>query len=163
LSNQKGPKKKIKMEEQSINEEYDRYLKLMNNFEPSNYENILDFHRKIKEQFPRITKIAFEVLAIPGSSSDCESIASIAKIVWTERRNKMSPILLEAIVMEKVNEKFYKTLEQQLQLHVPLNSSNIEFNCDEEMIANDEFENEYNFLKFLYLVIGYSWRFQSRK
>jgi len=106
--------KKIKIEEkENTNDEYERYLNVLQNFNSTNYDNILDFHAKIKNEFPRITQIAFEILAIPGSSSDCESIASIAKNIWTERRNKMSPALLEAIVMEKVNEKFYKKLEQQ--------------------------------------------------
>lgn len=73
-----------------------------------------------------------------GSSSDFESIASIAKTVWTERRNKMSPLLLEAIVMEKVNEKFYKKLEQlELQTKMSLDNTNIELNDDEEMIFNE--------------------------
>jgi len=59
------PKKKNKLEEEIVRDEYDRYLKLLQNFETSDYENILDFHRKIKHQFPRITKLAFEILAIP--------------------------------------------------------------------------------------------------
>jgi len=95
-------KRKIKSEgKESVTDEYDRYLKVLKNFDESNFENVLEFHSKIKDQFPRISQISFEILAIPGSSSDCESIASIAKNIWTERRNKMSPALLEAIVMEK--------------------------------------------------------------
>jgi len=101
---------------------------------------VLEFHSKIKDQFPRISQISFEILAIPGSSSDCESIASIAKNIWTERRNKMSPALLEAIVMEKVNEKFYKILEQQeFESNKPIEQiplSNFEFNDDID-IEND--------------------------
>jgi len=131
---------------ESVKEEYDRYVQILENFKEQNYENVLDFHSKIKDQFPRISQLAFEILAIPGSSSDCESIASIAKNIWTERRNKMSPALLEAIVMEKVNEKFYKKIEQEeFESKTPIQEivlSNCEFNDDVDIIENDIFENE---------------------
>jgi len=84
---------------------------LLEKFDVRSFDNVLQFHSSIKKDFPKISQIAFDILAIPGSSADCESIASIAKNIWTDRRSKMSPALLEAIVMEKVNHKVYNKIE----------------------------------------------------
>jgi len=92
---------------------YKNYLvnDLRNILERNEFCNVLEFHKQIQNKYPTISSIAFDYLGIPTSSADCESIASLCKIVLNDRRSTLNSQLFEAIVMEKYNDKLYQDLE----------------------------------------------------
>lgn len=63
---------------------------------------VIDWWRVHAEQFPRLSRLAVDILSIPSSSAEIERIFSLAGLVITSQRNRMAPYTLEAIVCLKV-------------------------------------------------------------
>ncbi|KZT18614.1 hypothetical protein NEOLEDRAFT_1021773, partial [Neolentinus lepideus HHB14362 ss-1] len=51
--------------------------------------------------YPTIFKLAMDILPIQGSAVPCERVFSSGKETVTDRRNRLSPELMEALQMLK--------------------------------------------------------------
>jgi hAT family C-terminal dimerisation region len=52
-------------------------------------------------RYPTLFRLAMDILPIQGSSVPCERVFSSAKETMTDRRNKISPELMEALQLLK--------------------------------------------------------------
>ena len=50
-----------------------------------------------RNTFPRLSKLALDIFAIPAMAADCERAFSLAKLTLTSQRLSMSPEVLEAV------------------------------------------------------------------
>jgi len=96
-------------------DELSQYEKIINKSDLfAEYPNgILEFWNKNRIIFPNLSFLAIEVLAIPVSSADCESIASICGNILTEQRSTMNQDLLFATCFLKFNENFLKKISNE--------------------------------------------------
>lgn len=58
-----------------------------------------------RREYPRVSRLALDILAIPPMSADCERAFSSAKLLLTSQRNKMLPENMEEIELLKAWEK----------------------------------------------------------
>lgn len=58
-----------------------------------------------RNQYPTIFKLAMDILPIQGSAVPCEWVFSSAKQTMTDRRNNISPELMEALQVLKYSVK----------------------------------------------------------
>lgn len=62
---------------------------------------VIDWWRVYAEQFPRLSRMAVDVLSIPTSSAEIERVFSLSKLVITSQRHRMALSTLEAIICLK--------------------------------------------------------------
>jgi hypothetical protein len=79
------------------NTELDRYLRL----ESQAVDNPIDWWRSHMDEYPRLAKLALNILAIPAMASDCERAFSLAKLIMTSQRTRMSDLTLGELMMLK--------------------------------------------------------------
>jgi hypothetical protein len=48
-------------------------------------------------QFPTVSQLALDILAIPAMATDCERSFSLAKLTWTSQRLSMTAETLEKL------------------------------------------------------------------
>lgn len=54
-----------------------------------------------QQQFPRLSALALDILAIPAMAADCERSFSIAKLSVSSQRHSMNPETLEMLQLLK--------------------------------------------------------------
>lgn len=62
---------------------------------------VIDWWRLHAERFPRLSRMAVDILSVPASSSECERVFSLSKLVITSQRHRMTAETLQAIVCLK--------------------------------------------------------------
>lgn len=77
--------------------ELDRYLRL----ESQNVDDPVAWWRTHMDEFPRLSKLALDILAIPAMASDCERAFSLAKLIMTSQRIRMNDLTLGELMMLK--------------------------------------------------------------
>ena len=70
---------------------------------PHQVQDPIRWWRDNEGRFPRLSKMAFTLLSIPGMSAECERVFSLAKLLLTSQRQGMS----EAVVGEFLVTKHY--------------------------------------------------------
>jgi hypothetical protein len=54
-----------------------------------NVDDIIDWWRLRQEEFPVLSRMAFDILSIPGTSAEIERVFSAAGRLLTDDRNKL--------------------------------------------------------------------------
>ena len=90
------------MDKDTIEFELEKYLKLDIEYETSNELGPFYFYSK-NENFKRLNILARAILSVPATSVPSECLFSHAGLIQTEIRNRLSPVLLESIVLIKDN------------------------------------------------------------
>ena len=62
----------------------------------------ISYWRSMRERYPRLAQMAFDVLTIPASSADCERMFSELGDLLEPRRMRMKPQLISAIQCTKM-------------------------------------------------------------
>ena len=52
-------------------------------------------------EFPRLSRLALDILAIPAMAADCERVFSIAKLMITSQRHRLQEDKIEKIQLLK--------------------------------------------------------------
>ncbi|OBS16461.1 hypothetical protein FPOA_12113 [Fusarium poae] len=73
--------------------ELERYLRL----EPQETEDPIEWWMAHQGQFPMISQLALDILAIPAMATDCERLFSLAKLTLTTQRLSMTKETLEKL------------------------------------------------------------------
>ncbi|ENH69324.1 Putative AC transposase [Fusarium oxysporum f. sp. cubense race 1] len=73
--------------------ELERYLRL----EPQETEDPIEWWMAHQGQFPMISQLALDMLAIPAMATDCERSFSLAKLTLTTQRLSMTTETLEKL------------------------------------------------------------------
>ncbi|EXK25883.1 hypothetical protein FOMG_17497 [Fusarium oxysporum f. sp. melonis 26406] len=73
--------------------ELERYLRL----EPQETEDPIEWWMARQGQFPMVSQLALDILAIPAMATDCERSFSLAKLTLTSQRLSMSTETLEKL------------------------------------------------------------------
>lgn len=74
-------------------DEYDRYCALPPD---DRVKNPLEWWRDHEKAYPVLSQLAFDLLSIPGMSSECERVFSQAKKLITAERNRFKSDMVEA-------------------------------------------------------------------
>lgn len=79
-------------------EETDQYLsepccKIKNN------NDVLDYWKTNSQKFPHLSSMAIDILSIPAASAPIEAQFSSAGHLFSKRRNRMTPEMLETLVL----------------------------------------------------------------
>ena len=77
----------------TIRDEYAEYCLL----EPTLYKRPLEWWEARREEFPRFSKMAFDLLSIPLMSAECERIFSMTKRFIPPDRNRLRDDIIEAM------------------------------------------------------------------
>ncbi|KAF5338299.1 hypothetical protein D9758_015766 [Tetrapyrgos nigripes] len=80
----------------TVEEELNAYLA-----DPTVGTTSLNYWQERQKIYPTLFKLAMDVLPLQASAVPCERVFSSAKETITDRRNKLSPILVEALQMLK--------------------------------------------------------------
>ena len=59
-------------------------------------ENLFNYWRDQEQAFPKLAKLAFNVLSIPAMSAECERVFSSCKLLITPNRNQLGVDSIEA-------------------------------------------------------------------
>ena len=86
-------------------DKYEKYIRLA----PVPCEKPLEWWGARREEYPRLSKLAFDLLSIPLMSAECERVFSAAKKFVTDERNKLKKDILEAIIVLKTQYKAEKS------------------------------------------------------
>ena len=73
--------------------ELERYLRL----EPQEIEDPIEWWMARQGQFPMVSQLALDILAIPAMATDCERSFSLAKLTLTSQRLSMTTETLEKL------------------------------------------------------------------
>ena len=77
-------------------------------------QNPLDWWRAHSTLYPSLANLARIVLAVPGSQIECERVFSLAGLMTSHLRNKMSPERLDVVVLLSKNLDLDEALEAEL-------------------------------------------------
>lgn len=77
--------------------ELDRYYRL----EPQEVSDPIQWWVDHKEAFPRLSRFALDILAIPAMADDCERAFSTAKLTITSQRHSLKEIMVERLQLMK--------------------------------------------------------------
>jgi hypothetical protein len=77
--------------------ELDRYLRL----EPVETDDPVQWWIDHKSSFPRLSRLALDIFAIPAMATDCERAFSLAKLSETSQRQAMQPDTLDELQCSK--------------------------------------------------------------
>lgn len=69
---------------------------------------LLDWWNNVQHKIPHLYKLAITIFAIPASTSSVESSFSIAAQVNSPKRSRLSPELMEALLLKKYNKNVHK-------------------------------------------------------
>ena len=58
--------------------------------------NIIDWWVSMSDTYPRLSKMALDMLSIPAMSAECERVFSSSKLMVTDRRNRLMEDVIEA-------------------------------------------------------------------
>lgn len=89
-----------------VSDEIDLYIaaKISNPNTSCNYDfNVLHWWNKNKENFPMLAQLSKFILAIPASSAPSERLFSSAGNTVTDKRNRISPEVLNGVLFLKSN------------------------------------------------------------
>jgi hypothetical protein len=76
-----------------LTDKYDRYYALPPD---DTVKNPLEWWRDHEKAYPGLSQLAFDLLSIPGMSSECERVFSQAKKLITAERNRFKSDMVEA-------------------------------------------------------------------
>jgi len=82
---------------------YDNELEKYGIEDPGDIENVLDWWKESARKYPRLSRIARRILAIPASSSASESVFSIAGGTITDLRSNLAPETLHSLLFLHYN------------------------------------------------------------
>jgi hypothetical protein len=68
-------------------------------------EKPLEWWGARREEYPRLSRLAFDLLSIPLMSAECERVFSAAKRFVTDERNKLREDILEAMIVLRAQYK----------------------------------------------------------
>ena len=92
----------------NFNDEIHSYEKMKWN--PKMTQTCVDFWKSKVGELPLLSSLALDVMAVPPTEVSVERLFSHLKIILTERRNRLSSKLVEAILFLRLNKKFeYKS------------------------------------------------------
>jgi hypothetical protein len=77
----------------TIRDEYAEYCRL----EPAPCKRSLEWWGARREEYPRLSKMAFDLLSIPLMSAECERIFSMTKRFIPTDRNRLKDDVIEAM------------------------------------------------------------------
>jgi hypothetical protein len=78
-------------------DELERYYRL----DPQDVEDPIQWWLGQVKTFPRLSRLALDILAIPAMASDCERQFSIAKLLLTSQRHRLQEGIIEQIQLMK--------------------------------------------------------------
>ena len=87
-----------------LNDELNKYEKL--SWEPKCKLSSVEFWLSKSQELPSLSRIALEIMAVPATEVSVERLFSHLKIVFTDKRSRIDPALLEAILLLRLNKKF---------------------------------------------------------
>lgn len=73
-------------------DEYDAWMEL----EPCDCDDLIAYWVSRSESYPRLARMALDVLSIPAMSSEPERIFSLAGLMVTDRRNRLHEDIIQA-------------------------------------------------------------------
>ena len=76
-------------------DEYDDYLKIP----VARHNSPLEWWRQHEEQYPALSKMAFDLLSVPLMSAECEKVFLAAKLLITDKRNRMKDDVIEVCTL----------------------------------------------------------------
>uniref|UniRef100_A0A0C4DIP0 HAT C-terminal dimerisation domain-containing protein n=1 Tax=Fusarium oxysporum (strain Fo5176) TaxID=660025 RepID=A0A0C4DIP0_FUSOF len=82
----------------AMGSELERYLRL----EPQETEDPIEWWMGRRGQFPMVSQLALDILAIPAMATDCERSFSLAKLTLTSQRLSMTTETLEKLQCLKI-------------------------------------------------------------
>ena len=82
-------------------DEYEEYIRMA----PVPCEKPLEWWGARREEYPRLSRLAFDLLSIPLMSAECERVFSAAKRFVTDERNKLREDILEAMIVLRAQYK----------------------------------------------------------
>ena len=82
-------------------DEYEEYIRMA----PVPCEKPLEWWGARREEYPRLSRLAFNLLSIPLMSAECERVFSAAKRFVTDERNKLRKDILEAMIVLRAQYK----------------------------------------------------------
>jgi hAT family C-terminal dimerisation region len=75
-------------------------------WDPKSKQTCVEFWLSKTQELPLLSSIALDVMAVPGTEVSVERLFSHLKIVFTDKRSRMDPTLLESILLLRLNKKF---------------------------------------------------------
>lgn len=88
----------------AFNDEIHSYEKMKWNTKMT--QTCVEFWKSKKGELPLLSSLALDIMAVPPTEVSVERLFSHLKIVLTERRNRLSSNLVEAILFLRLNKRF---------------------------------------------------------